>query len=352
MTKRFIIYISLLALTVYLSLLYDGVTIRFLIAFEIILPVIMLAMITVQRMFVEVVLEIPSVSIGKNDDITVELKVKQNNILIQKLFPVHGIIIKGKCTDSSNSVKPVRKYFDLHYDENQRQRIVFAGMTQHYGVVSFSIDKVQIYDYMKMFAFKVPMQYRNEVYIMPQSNSSAVDVSSLKTDSNTGIGDMIASSLDNSRENVIELREYREGDHIKSIHWKVSARMDELMVREYDGLTSAKLFVLVDGINTEDKDRWIEKVFFICKSLSQEILEYDIGWLYDGKYIKYRIDKAEGFIAAMHMFLKAQQEGTIQSTKNSRNKAYATGSLLKNEYSTILSIDIKGRIRMNGEELA
>ena len=199
-------------------------------------------------------------------------------------------------------------------------------MTKHYGVVGISIDKIKIYDYMKLFAFKIPFKYENEVYIFPQSSSSAMDLGGLKTDDDEGVGDMIASSFDKSRENVIDLREYRQGDRIKSIHWKLSARMDELMVKEYDELISAKILLFIDGTNTDDRDHWIEQIFFICRSLGQELMEYDIGWLCGGKHIRYTINKTDGFMSAMRMFLKAQQSNGIESTKSGRNKAYSAAN--------------------------
>lgn len=350
MTKRMILYTAVSALTVYLSLLYDGAAMRFLIAFEIVLPIIMAAMLILQKMCVEVSVEVPASSINKGEDIIIELKIKQNIILIQKLFPVHGITVKGRCTDTNNSVKPIKKYFDMHYDESEQYGIVFAGMTQHYGVVGISIDKIKIYDYMKLFAFKIPFKYQNEVYIFPQSSSSAMDLGALKTDNDEGVGDMIASSFDNSRENVIELREYRQGDHIKSIHWKLSARMDELMVKEYDALISARLLLFIDGVNTDDRDYWIERIFFICRSIGQEALEYDIGWLCGGKHIKYTISGTSSFMSAMRMFLKAQQTNGIESTRNSRNKAYTAANLWGKEYSAVLNVDAQGRIHINGRE--
>lgn len=348
MTKRMILYMAGFVLTVYLSLLYDGAAMRFLIAFEIVLPVIMLAMLFFQKMCVEASAEVPAASINKGGDVVIQLQIRQNIILIQKLFPVHGIMVKGRCTDINNSARPIKKYFDLHYDEDEQYSIVLADMTQHYGVVGISIDKIKIYDYLKLFAFKIPFKYENEIYILPQNNSSVMDMSSLKTDDDEGIGDMIAASFDNARENVIELREYRQGDHIKNIHWKLSARMDELMVKEYDTLISTKLLLFIDGINTDDRDCWIERIFFICRSLGQEVMEYDIGWICGGKHIKYTIGSASGFMSAMRMFLKAQQGSGIESSRSGRNKAYAA-DLWGNEYSTVLNVDTKGRIHINGK---
>ena len=69
MTKRFVLYMVIMAGTIYLSLLYDGSVIRFLIAFELILPAILLVLLIMQKKYVEVTLKIPSNVVGKNDNI-------------------------------------------------------------------------------------------------------------------------------------------------------------------------------------------------------------------------------------------------------------------------------------------
>lgn len=43
------------------------------------------------------------------------------------------------------------------------------------------------------------------------------------------------------------LREYRQGDSPRHIHWPTSARLRELMVREYEPLASACLHLVLDG---------------------------------------------------------------------------------------------------------
>lgn len=42
------------------------------------------------------------------------------------------------------------------------------------------------------------------------------------------------------------LREYRRGDNPKHIHWPTTARLNELMVREYEPLASACLYLILD----------------------------------------------------------------------------------------------------------
>ncbi len=42
------------------------------------------------------------------------------------------------------------------------------------------------------------------------------------------------------------LREYRRGDHPRFIHWPTTARLNELMVKEFEPLASASIYVILD----------------------------------------------------------------------------------------------------------
>lgn len=46
---------------------------------------------------------------------------------------------------------------------------------------------------------------------------------------------------------IADLRSWREGDSLKRVHWKLSARLGELIVKEFDGSFDAKNMVFVDA---------------------------------------------------------------------------------------------------------
>jgi len=45
---------------------------------------------------------------------------------------------------------------------------------------------------------------------------------------------------------IAEIRQYRPGDPLKRVHWKVTARTGELQVKEYDGALSPRIVVFLD----------------------------------------------------------------------------------------------------------
>lgn len=56
---------------------------------------------------------------------------------------------------------------------------------------------------------------------------------------------------------IADLRSWREGDSLKRVHWKLSARLGELIVKEFDGSFDAKNMVFVDATSTDAPEREI-----------------------------------------------------------------------------------------------
>ena len=79
-----------------------------------------------------------------------------------------------------------------------------------------------------------------------------------------------------------EMREYVPGDELKSIHWKLTAKQDKLMVRERMATGRDKINVLLplSGDRTEN-DALIEALYGLCRLLLSK--EYPIQLYWPGK---------------------------------------------------------------------
>lgn len=76
------------------------------------------------------------------------------------------------------------------------------------------------------------------------------------------------------------IREYRIGDSMKKIHWKLSSKLDHPLVKEYDLSADTKVYMLVDGyketIRPEELDTQ-DGLVEIAISLIHYFLEYNIS---------------------------------------------------------------------------
>ena len=102
------------------------------------------------------------------------------------------------------------------------------------GRVDLKIRRVSVIDMLGLFALAVPERQAagGSIYILPE-----LQVRSIQTDEAADLGlDSATYSTNKSGgdpSEIFQLRDYREGDARHSIHWKLSSRMNRLIVREF-----------------------------------------------------------------------------------------------------------------------
>lgn len=79
------------------------------------------------------------------------------------------------------------------------------------------------------------------------------------------------------RTNLVNIRPYNYGDQLKNIHWKVSAKKDELQTKEFEQTVSSKLVILINGYRIQGVDLDLEeKMVSFCASLIKRVLDQQI----------------------------------------------------------------------------
>lgn len=80
---------------------------------------------------------------------------------------------------------------------------------------------------------------------------------------------------------VFEMRDYQPGDPLKAIHWKVSARLDELVVREASRPTDSDVMLLVDarveGMSDARHAQTFNGTYSVATTLSLALARCGIG---------------------------------------------------------------------------
>lgn len=92
----------------------------------------------------------------------------------------------------------------------------------------------------------------------------------------------------NDASEIFQLRDYVPGDPVKQIHWKLSSKLNHILIKEASLPVSRSLLVFWDK-NTEEAspdemDAMAESVSSICQALSQDGVQYTLGWT-DGQEI-------------------------------------------------------------------
>ena len=139
--------------------------------------------------------------------------------------------------------------------------------TEHVGLLRCSAEKVRIYDYLKLF--RLPVRGVNDVQLMvmppaeePENlpNLSCFLTRQLKPKPGGGF----------SEEH--EMRVYRPGDPLNSVHWKLSAKTEDLIVREAQEPVLGKVLLTLDLMGSAQR---IDRLLGCFVWLSGWLLEHE-----------------------------------------------------------------------------
>lgn len=99
---------------------------------------------------------------------------------------------------------------------------------------------------------------------------------------------------------IFGIREYANGDSVKAIHWKLSGKMDKLVIREMGLPIENNILILLDKeiknsekVNNEANiDRITDLFFSLSLAIAKQGIKHDIGW-YDCKNKNFVIKTVE-----------------------------------------------------------
>ncbi len=130
--------------------------------------------------------------------------------------------------------------------------VILSIRPRHCGAYRFVIVRGMVTDLFHVNHIRVSATASHTMYVLPEKPDLPVDVSSVGGVGMTELSDQEVPGHDASQ--VIDVREYRPGDKLSSIHWKLSARMNDIIVKQYGSLSSEDVYILVDLCRFYDYD--------------------------------------------------------------------------------------------------
>ena len=285
-----LIYIGAIIASAAFAVLYKDMLSLILFIVIVLMPVLMLLCGLIVRLFTRVTAEIKDGVINNGDTAIIKIAVKNYSP-----FPASVIDIAIRCENKFLNVSSVLKT-TVSAKAFSSQEFVFSVKSDHIGKMGITAKKAVLHDPFKLFAFPQKLKASATVTFIPKINPVGLTLRN-----NTyalGESDIFSKhKAGDDPSEVFDIRDYRGGDKLNRIHWKLSVKQNKYMVKDYSLPINESLLIFAD-LSVDDNtslskiDAQFEALMSIAFELVSQEKMFFIGW-YDEKHKKFKSEKIE-----------------------------------------------------------
>ena len=283
MAKYRVVYGVLLLVCILFFIFFQGYLSHLTLIIALLLPVLSFLLLLPACFCTRVFLRVPTQTVEKKEKLPFFLHVEN-----RWLLPCSAVILRLNCRNllggeqqDSLEFQPLHTLRRFPVGARSSSSISQDLSSRWCGKLELKVEKVRVMDLSGLFCLpvfvRVPPQYIN---VLPQIKEMEVvlDQQMMEVDSDR----FSPYHPGNDPSEVFQVREFREGDTLRRVHWKLTQRMGELMVRDFSLPVDHALYFLMEAGaegGAEELDRLLGAFASISSALIQQGCAHHVGWM-------------------------------------------------------------------------
>ena len=176
-----------------------------------------------------------------------------------RLLPVRSVMVQLELLNRYTE-KQTHESYRLHNLESAR--IMLPLPTEECGVLRCRVIRCEVYDPLGIFVIKRRFDAELSCAVLPEAQKAQVDL-----DAALDAFRVLKPKPGGGFAEEYDLRDYRPGDQLNSIHWKLSSKTDRLIVKEALTPENCDVFLVLEQPGTHDEGlavlRWLSAELFL-----------------------------------------------------------------------------------------
>lgn len=214
----------------------------------------------------EFMLYLPAEPMKKEEEFKLRFVLKNPTI-----FPLLNATVKLRIANRFYREDGIH-FLNIPVRARNKSEIVYPIMMDYCGRFAVKAESIQFADLLGIYEVTLPLTEEKECLIFPSGRERNSEAGRLYVQ---GVSESMESKekgYDFSE--VSGIREYIPGDKLQNIHWKLSVKKDELMVKERVSVSAMQLNVLVDLAN--DESMRLEAVLELADSITKAFVSQNL----------------------------------------------------------------------------
>ncbi len=282
-------YLLFLIISGLFAILYNEYFMGVIFLVAVILPLVLLGIAIVSSFKVTVKLDTTTRAAGKEEFLNLTVNLKNTSI-----FPISRMdMLIQYYNEFSGEIK--KENIQITLDQKSSQNVSCQITSKYCGNLIFEIKKIRLYDYFHLCSINKKINQAIKIAVIPEAYEISEDI--IAENNKIMVDSDIYSKYkpgDDPSE-VFGIREYREGDKQNRIHWKLSYKQEELMIKEFSDPIRESIVILFDiycGEKGEKRLQYVDGLLDCALSVSCSLLLRE----HIHKFVWYDQDRLRQFV--------------------------------------------------------
>jgi uncharacterized protein (DUF58 family) len=342
MLKRWVAYYLFLLLSLVFALLYPGNTSSAFFYALLLMPLMSLGLSALLLSGFRYDQHVDAFAASKGETVKYRLTAGNRGLM---LLPYVEVSFYGADSLYKDEFAPRR----LALPPRCRGRIDISLPCRFKGAYEIGVRQIVFKDFLGLFTFRQNVAKLGDLVVYPR----IVPLESFHVMAGyAGEPGEAAGRGHDRTENISDIRKYTRGDRLRSIHWKLSAKKEELMVKNFEQASGASMLLLIDASGAgeglaamELEDRLVECAVALIYHCARHSIPAELHFMGD-RLVRQTVAGMNDFELAFRMLSEAAFRkddglpgiaGLVQDEGSARKTvAFVTASLTENAAGQLL----------------
>ena len=187
--------------------------------------------------------------------------------------------------------------------------------THRCGKIKIRQTEICYYDVLGLFRFRKNCSQERVMFVYPEKIPLHILLSQHPGSMETGdVFDEKIRGQDTSE--TFDLRDYQRGDSLRAVHWKLSCKMDELLIREFSRPANYNTIILFEFLSKSDQKERTDSIINMTASLVSAVMNgllklnmgHQVGYMVREEYMESTVDSQDTLIQAINSMMSIQKE--------------------------------------------
>lgn len=190
------------------------------------------------------------------------------------LFKITNLTLLEKF--DGTSLKYLSSYLDLNLKTKRKKKLrKHYPLNEGFGEKYFEELTLILSDTLGMFSFKVIYDFKDEILVYPEIQN--VRSHSLTNNDDSYLSGDYEVFKKGISPNFYSIKQYQYGDPVKNINWKISQKLNELVVNEYENAVNLKVHYILNFNEDSHLGRGVNSTWEYTRDTALALLQNEVA---------------------------------------------------------------------------